>query len=552
MPLTSTPGLTQRRAAPAPVPNKTKNIIVCCDGTWNTKDQRDQDVPCPTNVTKIYNALAKDDQSGVAQKAYYHPGVGAECDVAEHVLGGTIGRGLEKNIMSAYAWLGQEYSPGDKIFIFGFSRGAFTARYLAGMISDLGLADFATQKLPYPKLWERVKRVLDASRKEKPKEMKDIDFFNTLNLEDIDFFITEEKGASPTRRTPVHFLGVWDTVGTLGVPENFALLHGLLDWLQPFRFKDTKLNEYVRHARHAVAMDERRETFTPTLWTETGERETGKHPTVKQIWFPGVHGDVGGGHVQCGLSDGALDWMIDEARHQGLAFRDKIREQLRPNPQGVLHKSDDGVFGLMSMQPRNVPQLHDGATAFHKSAIDRWKNPPIEASPYWPTRALEPGQTDFVDVYAREEWNATGFYLEKGAQYDLTAEGEWVDGDVPCDADGPKEGQFHLGRIIQTAGSVLGEAEKLLKKATHNPNTQFVLTKRVEEYKWFALVGVVANRPGTDKKGDPWAHQTFKIGTSLKGLEPEESGYLHCFANDAWSAYGNNRGSVRLTIKRVK
>ena len=510
------------------------NIIVCCDGTWNTAGQRDQGLPCPTNVVKIYNALAEADNIAVRQKTYYHPGVGAEGDIFEHFLGGTLGDGLDKNIKSAYGWLGQEYAPGDKIFIFGFSRGAYTARYLAGMLCDYGLADFATKKTPDAEIWERVDRILDADRKgAKPETLNDIDFFNT------------PKGENSKGTTPIHFLGVWDTVGALGVPSNFALLQ-LLDWLQPFRFQDTKLSDCVRHARHAVAMDERRETFTPTLWTDTGE-----HPDAKQIWFPGVHGDVGGGHAQCGLSDGALLWMMDEAEAQGLAFRDRIRDQLSPDPRGVLHTSEDGVLGKLPTLPRSAPQLRDGATAFHASALDRWKNPPIEQSPYWPTRTLKPGAEASVDVYAREHWNATGFYLEAGAQYDLTAEGQWIDGDVPCDADGPQEGQFHLGRIIQMAGSALGEAEKLFQNATNNPQAHFVWTKQVEDFEWFALVGVLANGMGTDAQGNPQTQETFKIGKSCKGFSPRQSGYLHCFANDAWPAYGNNRGSVRLTIKRV-
>ena len=141
------------------------NIIVCCDGTWNTAGQRDQGLPCPTNVVKIYNALAQADKSGVTQKTYYHPGVGAEGDIFEHFLAGTIGEGLDKNIKSAYGWLAQEYAADDKIFIFGFSRGAYTARYLAGMICDYGLADFATVKTPDAEVWKRVDRILDADRK---------------------------------------------------------------------------------------------------------------------------------------------------------------------------------------------------------------------------------------------------------------------------------------------------------------------------------------------------------------------------------------------------
>lgn len=511
------------------------NIVVCCDGTWNTAEQRDMGLPCPTNVVKIHNALAGADKHGVEQKTYYHPGVGAEGDIFEHVLGGTIGEGLDKNIKSAYGWLGQEYAPGDNIFVFGFSRGAYTARYLAGMICDYGLADFATTKLPDAEIWKRVDRILDADRSGA----------DATTLDGIDFF-NASKGGNPRGTTPVHFLGVWDTVGSLGVPSNMALLK-LLDWLQPFRFQDTSLSDRVLHARHAVAMDERREAFTPTLWTNTGA-----HPDVKQIWFPGVHGDVGGGYAQCGLSDIALLWMMDEAEALGLAFRDKIRAQLAPDPRGVLHESKTGVFADLPTLPRSAPKLCDRATAFHPSALDRWRNPPIEQAPYWRTRSLDQGQEAFIDVYAREHWNDTGFYLEAGAQYDLTAEGQWMDGDVPCDADGPQDGRFHLGRIAQMAGSALGKAEKLFQTAAHDPQARFVWTKRVEECAWFALVGVLANGMGTDAQGNPATHETFLIGKSRSGFSPRQSGYLHCFANDAWPAYGDNRGSVRLTIRRTK
>ena len=293
------------------------NIIVCCDGTWNTLDERDGGVPCPTNVVKIYNAVADQDAQGNTQKKYYHSGVGTEGNILGRVLGGAVGDGLDKNIKSAYKWLGQHYRPGDSIYIFGFSRGAYTARYVAGMICSYGLADLSSAKLSDDEIWKRVDLVFEADRNNaNPNMLAKIDFFNT------------RPGTSPAETTPIHFLGVWDTVGALGIPSDMALLK-LLDSLKPHQFQDTKLSEKVLHARHAMAMDEMRQSFTPTFWTGIDQ-----HPDVKQIWFAGVHSDVGGGYVQTGLSDIPLKWMIDEAEGQGLNFRPAIRNQLAPVPGG--------------------------------------------------------------------------------------------------------------------------------------------------------------------------------------------------------------------------
>src|SRR6185295_3142736 len=115
------------------------NIVVCADGTWNTPDQKDGGLPAPTNVVKLANALADTDARGVAQKKYYHPGVGSDGSAFDRVLGGGVGKGLDQNIMSGYKWLATEYRPGDDIYLFGFSRGAFTVRSLAGMIGCCGL-----------------------------------------------------------------------------------------------------------------------------------------------------------------------------------------------------------------------------------------------------------------------------------------------------------------------------------------------------------------------------------------------------------------------------
>lgn len=510
------------------------NVIVCCDGTWNTADERDGGVPCPTNVAKISNALAKVDLSGAEQRSYYHSGVGTEGSRIEKLLGGAVGDGLDKNIKSAYKWLAQNYRPDDDIYIFGFSRGAYTARYVAGMICSYGLADFSSTNLPDDEMWKRVDRVFDADKANaKPIELADIDFFNT------------PLGSSGQDKTPIHFLGVWDTVGSLGIPSDLALLQ-FLENIESYQFQDTVLSNSVLHARHAMAMDEHRQSFTPTLWANVGS-----HPDAKQIWFAGVHSDVGGGYVQAGLSDIALEWMMDEAEAAGLCFRQGIREQLNPDYHDTLHDSCVGVFSALRTLPRCVPFVSDAGAlpaAFHPSVLSRWSNPPIEQTPFWEGQRLSQGSSTAVDIFARERWNYTGVYLEKGTQYIFEATGQWIDGDIKCDPSGGRESDFHLGVIAQKAGSALGKAEKLYQAITQNEQADFWWTKREENFPWFALVGVIANGAGTDKQGNPIPHETFLISKGVT-YRPKESGYLYCFANDAWQTYGNNRGSVRLTVK---
>ena len=227
------------------------NVIVCCDGTWNTEDQSTNGVPVPTNVVRLFNALAEVDGAGVAQKRYYHPGVGTEGSLIDRIKGGAAGVGLDKNIMGAYRWLCGKYVGGDKIALFGFSRGAFTARSLAGMIGACGLLDLTG--VDDKEAWERVQTAYAKGYRVKPEERGD--------WAGADWrFLVEAPG-------PIHFIGVWDTVGALGVPDNLALLN-MLDSPSKYAFHDTRLGANVRHARHAVALDERRETFTPTLWID--------------------------------------------------------------------------------------------------------------------------------------------------------------------------------------------------------------------------------------------------------------------------------------------
>jgi hypothetical protein len=509
------------------------NLVVCCDGTWNTPDDTDGGLPAPTNVWKFHNAVDPKDAQGIEQQNYYHPGVGTDGSWWDKALGGGAGAGLARNVKSAYQWLATHYSPGDRIFLIGFSRGAYTVRSLGGMIVRCGLLDLAA--LSPDEAWRRVDLAFGCYRnKETSAEFRKLKIFDS------------QPGADPRGTTKIFCIGVWDTVGALGIPDDMALLN-LLDDPKKHSFHDTMLSPSVLNALHAVAIDEQRQTFTPTFWENVDNR-----PEVKQVWFPGVHSDVGGGYGQVGLSDGALHWMMSETAALGLKFRDGVEKQLRPDCLGILHDSFTGVFKALKSCPRNVPNFNDPKAAFHPSSRDRFANPPIQQGVFWPTSVLAVGQSRSMDIFAREHWNFTRLYLEGGGEYQLTATGQWVDGDVKCGPDGTNDGKFHLGEVAQLAASAFGQFETLFRKTTGNLHADFWWTKRVEAFDWFSLVGVVANGFGTDNAGNPIPHMTFKIGDGCKvALKAGEGGYLYCFANDAWQAYLNNKGSVNLTVRRT-
>lgn len=512
-----------------------RHLVVCCDGTWNTPDQESGGVPVPTNVVRLYNTLAKKDKDGNEQVKYYHPGVGTEGNWWEKLAGGGAGVGLSKNVMSGYKWLADHYQSDDRIYVFGFSRGAYTARSLAGFVSICGLID--TADLDEKEKWARVEKAYDKGYMTDKRQLaskwgKDWKFHKDSAGE-----------------LPVYCVGVWDTVGALGIPNDLAILN-LFDEPHKYAFHDTKLSDNIKHARHAVAMDEKRASFAPTMWSAVAHRAD----TVKQIWFPGVHCDVGGGYAQTGLSDGALKWMIDEVKAMGLHFVQKIEDQIQPNPQDVLHDSYKGLFSHLPSMPRSVPCVaEESFQHFHPSAIARHKVPAITQAPYRETHT--PGDKfEYFTIYADQPWNDTGIFLEAGVEYAFAAKGEWLDRDIVSGPDGnPDEKKF--SEIIRAAGTLLGKLEGLFKRITGNAEADFKGTRRIEIAPWFCLMGAIANGGVAEKdvkkediKLKP--HETFPIGWGCKHT-PKQSGYLYCFANDAWNFYENNRGSVTLKVKRA-
>jgi uncharacterized protein (DUF2235 family) len=306
-----------------------KNIVICTDGTGNEYGKN------ITNVVETY-LLAKKTRG---QIAYYDPGVGTG---GYHYDEGTgklkaaydkgTGAGVHKNTEQAYAYLMEVYEPGDKIFLFGFSRGAFTARSLAGMLYKIGLlpSDHDNQ----------------------------LEYASKYYLDKRYHKIAADFKSSFCRPCPVHFIGVWDTVAS-------TLLH------EGAKFTDTTLNPEVTFAYHAMAVDERRKDFPVSLWNE---KKLSAKQTMEQVWFAGVHSNVGGWYTSRELSSIPLCWMIDKAVGAGLKIDSTLLKTKRKeqNPLGKKHESYEKFWKFRGDRPRVIPpKAH-----IHQSVIDRMNGDP--------------------------------------------------------------------------------------------------------------------------------------------------------------------------------
>ncbi len=309
-----------------------KNIVVCCDGTGNEYG------PHNTNVVKLYEAVVRD----ANQIAFYDPGVGTFSFLGRHLgrrvgraLGKAFGAGLQQNIEDAYRYLMDRYESGDQLFLFGFSRGAFTVRALAGMLHRCGLLQKGSVNLvPY------VSRIYNDPARHGIAS----DFKRTYCYE-----------CRP------HLIGVWDTVGSMG-------------WFMGRKFFDTTLNDDVRYGYQAVSIDEQRRKFPVSLWRE--DAQAGDQ-TIEQVWFAGVHSDVGGWYTEAGLSDIALKWMLNKAEAQGLLLRPDWYDALAPDPAGTIHESRTGLWRLWRPAPRIIPP----GALIHESVRERMENQTLGYAP---------------------------------------------------------------------------------------------------------------------------------------------------------------------------
>ncbi len=337
-----------------------KNVVICLDGTGNQFKEEN------SNVVKLFRVLERNPQE---QVAYYDPGVGTLADPSyktpvtkkiNKALGLGFGLGLTRNIEQAYSYLMEQYEENDRIFLFGFSRGAYTARALAGFIHSCGLLEKGCQNLiPYAMKLHKTRKV--------------------------DFKLLQKFKSTYGRTCKIHFLGLWDSVSTFG-------------WIyDPVFLPYTTNNKSVQAVRHALAIDERRAFYQQLHWGD----EYQAHQDIKEVWFAGVHSDIGGGYPEdeSGLAKITLKWMIDEACNEkfGLIFNDKRYDRyvlgkksngkyIGPDDSAEAHKSLKGAWWLVQFLPQSVwlpvqkrkairipEQLRpiDAGAALHHSVLNR-------------------------------------------------------------------------------------------------------------------------------------------------------------------------------------
>lgn len=284
----------------------TRRLVLLFDGTWNKSESN-------TNVLRLRRLIAARDGTDIEQLVNYVAGVGVLPGLT-HLLGGAFGYGLSENVIHGYRWLCETWRPGDDIYLFGFSRGAYTARSLAGLIRKCGL----------------LRRAADGSVA-RAELNRAYDFYRDIETRPDDPPALQYR-ANHSTEVDIHFIGVWDTVGSLGIPDTGS-------WFPyaraRYQFHDTELSKIVKHAYQALALDEHRADFAPAVWTrnpytvKAGESLTSKKQEqveVEQRWFIGSHADVGGGNERDGagrkpdpLPDLALAWLQLKAIASGLA-----------------------------------------------------------------------------------------------------------------------------------------------------------------------------------------------------------------------------------------
>ena len=329
-----------------------KRLIVCADGTWNFRDQEGVDNRRhATNVTKVARAILPRAISGIDQVVIYHDGVGAQKGI-EHLVGGATGEGIEGNIRDLYRSIAYNYADGDELFLLGFSRGAYTVRTLAGFMYHFHLLQKCDDFF-VPDLFRQYQAHKDLDA------IKGDPSFNNLH----------EVKACP----PIKFIGVWDTVGALGAPGPIGdLLNG-----SKFTYHDIELNANVQNAYHALAIDEQRVPFKPSLWT----RPATWSGNLEQTWFCGVHCNVGGGYSPDGLANEALHWLIEKAQGHGLEFDAEYLEHFRPCFNSTLNDSMTLQYELLGKYPRPIGMHRPHGEQLHQSVIDRLKCAVLKYAP---------------------------------------------------------------------------------------------------------------------------------------------------------------------------
>jgi uncharacterized protein (DUF2235 family) len=426
-----------------------KNIILCSDGTGN----RGGETP-DTNVYKIYNAikinkkLKEEKEEGNKKKpskqiTFYDNGVGTSKSTLIKALGEGFGVGFRENVRDLYEFLGRHYEEGDDIYIFGFSRGAATVRAFAGLVEHCGLVSKKIYEDSEDKFQEEIDQAIKAYQKGKLKRDKDgiVEEKNFKKAEEFKkrIFVKEEHDIY--KNLKIEFMGIWDTVSSLGAPQ-IRELDYIIDIFIPHKFYDLEPENCVKHVYHAIAVDDERRTFWPLVWNEKsfyGEDDNGaednnaedkrKGKIIEQVWFPGMHSNVGGGYHRQELANVTLDWMIarleqhrEIAPNGGIDFKSDIENDANADadPFGKLHNSRDGLAIFYRYNPRPIEKLckdrlsqlnsSKGKVKIHDSVIRRMK---MEIANY------APGQLpNAFDVVATRESGHQGLESPKKAEYE--------------------------------------------------------------------------------------------------------------------------------------
>ncbi len=348
-----------------------KNIIVCADGTGNIGGTTPD-----TNVYKLYKSVDNDYKGKTLdgtqideQIVFYDNGVGTAKNKFLRALGGAFGFGFEANVCDMYKYLAQNYVPGDRVYFFGFSRGASTVRACNGFIYKCGLVK--GKDLSNHELDRRVKKTFEAYKTH-----------DTLPEASILKVSSQSHGA-----IPIHFMGIWDTVVALGFPKRtdsislfsrflngiFRKAENILDKRWPHSFYYYKLTENIKKACQALAIDDERTAFWPYVWNEKNRKEN----SVEQVWFAGMHANAGGGYGRSGMASVSLSWMLDKAREQELKFESDAFAQTVNDSHihGRMYNSRDGFGIFYRYHPREIEILCqdklNGDIQIHSSVIER-------------------------------------------------------------------------------------------------------------------------------------------------------------------------------------
>ena len=316
-----------------------RRLIICADGTWNSRDKFSDDHE--TNVALVSKGIPPVDRNGVEQIVGYFEGVGVG-NRLDRLTGGAFGSGISVNIKKCYGFVVQNFQPGDELYFFGFSRGAYTVRSVVGLLRNCGIV----RRLDSGELSQREHDLIDQAymfyrergSKTHPNSPAALEFRERNSYE-----------------SGVKCLCVWDTVGALGIPTR-----GFVGWISKRRhaFHDVRLNSRVENAFHALAIDERRRPFTPALWEiRHGDpaRLSGKW-RVEQRWFAGVHSNVGGGYPDRCLSNISLCWIIDRASSCGLEFTDQFVADTNAhcNCEGIEYDPMNRIYRLLGQYEREI------------------------------------------------------------------------------------------------------------------------------------------------------------------------------------------------------